>query len=343
MADEPVKDGACSRRDILSATAAACAGRLLLPKRAWAQVAAPPSETPDNRTDGGQLARPWWLERDPRESRVIEAHSERVVSANVPDAGQVREMLRRSVRALTGERSTKQAWQAVLGPAKRIVLKFNSVGADVLGTTGAVARQLVQHLVSAGYPAETIAVVEGPELLRYELKTRLVPRGWDGAIRVGSRTEPLAVYLLEADAVINIGLLKTHQIAGMSAGMKNLAYAVIKHPAHFHDGRCSPYVPQVIANKEVASRLRLTIVDALRPVIRRGPDATREDVVNYGCMLMGYDPVAVDQVALSLLEIERRRAGLSPDLNVAYLRAAGEMGLGRTHPADIDRVIVEGS
>jgi hypothetical protein len=282
---------------------------------------------------------PWWLTKFPNRSRVIEARSQRIVHGAAIDPAPLREMLDHSIRALTGERTADSGWRAVLGNAQRIVLKFNSVGADVIDTTDSVARQLLKQIIRAGYSASRIVVVEAPTMLRYEFGTAEVPSGWGAPIRLGPNYEDLAGYLLDCDALINIGFLKTHQIAGMSCCMKNLSHALIRHPARYHSNGCSPYVPQIISQPPVSSRMRLNIVDALRPVIKNGPDANEDDIESYGGLLMGFDPLAVDWIARSLLEIQRRRHGLD-GLRVPYLRDAALMGAGRAHPAEIERVPV---
>lgn len=287
----------------------------------------------------GAAAGAWWLARYPKASRVIEAHSARLAHAGAIAAGHLGEMISRCARALTDKRSSRAAWRAILGDAERIVLKFNSVGAQVLGTTDTLARQLVYQLGEAGYAPGRVTLIEAPALLRHELGTAAPPSGWGGHIRVGDRVDELAAWLLEADAIINVGFLKTHQIAGMSCCMKNLSHAAIRRPARFHANGCSPAVAQIVGDPQVSGRLRLNLVNALRLVVRNGPDANAEDVAAYGGLLMGFDPVAVDACARALLDIERNRFGLPP-VNVRYLRAAARLRVGRVHPAELERVAV---
>jgi hypothetical protein len=86
--------------------------------------------------------------------------------------------------------------------------------------------------------------------------------------------------------------------------------------------------------------LKLTIVAALRVVLRNGPDARQEDMFDYGGLLVGYDPVAVDAVGLDTLTRLRYRVGLREPLRVRYLRSAGDLGVGRCQPAELERVAV---
>jgi uncharacterized protein (DUF362 family) len=151
----------------------------------------------------------------------------------------------------------------------------------------------------------------------------------------------LARYLFDADAIINVPFLKTHQIAGMSGCLKNLSHALIRHPAQFHANGCSPYVGQVVGSREVSSRLKLNLMNAVRVVVDGGPGARTENTVGYGGLLLGFDPVAMDYAGLSILAAERHRLGLRGGLAVRYLASSAEMGLGRWRPTDVDRAEIE--
>ncbi len=241
------------------------------------------------------------------------------------------------LREMVGARTAGDAWRTILGPAQRIVLKFNHVGAGVLGTNEPLARALIESLGGADYALNGIAAVEAPETLPAELGLRVPEAGWGAPIPVGDGVDALAAYLYESDALINVSLLKTHQIAGMSGALKNLSHGLIRHPARYHGHKCSPYVGQVVGNKEVSSRLKINIVNALRLVVRNGPDAARGDVVDCGTLLMAFDPVAVDTVGHELLLSKRHSAGLTDGVDVPYLTAAAEWGVGRRAPYKLHR------
>jgi hypothetical protein len=327
-----------TRRQLLGAAAVGTLGLLCDVDSGLAQARPPvasrpsPVQLPDV---------PWWLQRHGPRSRVVEVRSSRVLGGSVVDPITLGELLNQGMCGLTGAAGVSDAWRAVLGSAGRIVVKFNSVGASIINTNNAMAHTLVAQLAAAGYDPGRIALAEVPEFLAEELGTAQVGRGWGRAIEVGGRPEPLAQYLHDADAVINVPFLKTHQIAGMSGCLKNLSHALIRHPARYHANGCSPYVAQVVGSIEVSSRLKLNVVNAIRIVANRGPDAIEEDVVGYGGLLLGFDPVALDNVGLSILARERRRKGFEADLNVRYLASAAEMGLGRWRAADIERTVID--
>ncbi|MCO6436880.1 MAG: DUF362 domain-containing protein, partial [Phycisphaerae bacterium] len=230
------------------------------------------------------------------------------------------------------------AWRALLGDAKSVAVKFNQVGAPTIGTTERCATAIVESLAEADYAPDRVVLVETAERVRRELGCRGPVSGWGASIPVGENQEQVARWLLEADAVVNVPFLKTHQIAGMSGCLKNISHAVIRHPARYHANGCAPYVGQVISAKEVSEKLRVHVMDAVRIVVRNGPDARVEDVVGLGAVFAGVDPVAVDTVALESLGVERLRLGLPGLIDVPSLVAAGQMVVGRWRPAEIDRV-----
>jgi uncharacterized protein (DUF362 family) len=204
-----------------------------------------------------------------------------------------------------------------------------------------MARALVSALSDAGYDRAHITLVEVPRHLAHELETAQPADGWGAPIAVGGRQEPLAAYLYGADAIINVPFLKTHLLAGMSGCLKNLSHALIRHPGLFHDGGCAPYVGQVVGNKEVSDRLRLNVVTAFRIVTRNGPDATEDDLYAHGGLLLGFDPLAVDTLGLSVLTLRRAQLGLPGALRVPYLESAARLGVGRMERRELEHVLLK--
>ncbi|RMF75464.1 MAG: DUF362 domain-containing protein [Planctomycetota bacterium] len=324
-----------TRRRLLKAAAATLSAYVL--GRAAGQTTAPADRRPR------RIETPWWLRAAPDRSRVVDVRSSKVVhgSGAYVDSVRLDAVLDRALREMTGALDRGRAWRAILGDARRIAIKFNSVGAGVINTSDAVARLLVAQLAEAGYAPDAITLVEASEPLIAELGVRRPVRGWADRIPVGDQSEQLARWFVEADTVINVPFLKTHQIAGMSGCLKNISHAIIRRPARYHANACSPYVPEIVSHPLVAERLKLQVMDALRVVVRRGPEATEQDISAYGGVLLGYDPVAVDHVAWSILAVLRRERNIDGLVAVPYLNAAAELRLGRAHPSRIERIGLE--
>ncbi len=285
--------------------------------------------------------RKWWAPQETARSRVVEATAPNIVRGAVADTHALRDMLSEVVTRLTGEPTTEKAWRNILGDSERIVLKFNSVGTNLLTTNDPLARLLVSRLAIAGFKPETIALVEVPDYMASELGTRKPAAGWDERIEVGGKSTQIARWLTEADSIINVGFVKTHGIAGMSCTLKNLAYAAIRNPAKYHDRGCGPHVIEIMTKPAITSRLKLNIANGLQMVVRGGPEVSAQSVISRGTLVAGFDPVAVDTIAFHLLMSERRRIGLSDNIEVAYLREATRLNVGRTRVQDIESLVID--
>ncbi len=340
MRENPVKgeEGRISRRGVLAAAGAATLGLLAGAGPPPESVATEPKPDAQSRPALEPLnPPPWWLtELGPR-SRVVEVASPDVLHGPKVDPILLRDTFDMGLRQLTDSPSSAAAWRAALGERRKIVVKFNSVAADIVGTNEPLARVIVESLGDAGWPPEQVALIETPAYVAVDLRTTRAASGWGAPITVGGRQEQLAQYLYDADAIISVGLLKTHQMAGMSGVMKNLSHALMRRPALYHADGCSPFVGQVIGAPAVAGRLRLNVLNAIRVVARNGPDATREDVFSYGSVLLAFDPLAIDWVGRSILSEVRHEHELDSSIKVAYLDSAAVLGLGRWLPSEVDR------
>lgn len=316
-----------SRREFLRDCAATASLALVAPAWAAAQDAAPLPQPG---------ASPWWMRAYQPRSRVVEVRAPSALRGSNVDPIALRRALDRLVMSLCDAESPDRAWQAILGDARRIALKFNSVQSELVRTNDGMAEVLVEQLRSAGYPAEQISLIEVSSHVRDRHGTAVVRTAWGSSIEVGGQSEQLASYLTEADAVINVPLLKTHQIAGMSCCMSNLCYAVIRRPARYHAGRCTPFMSQIVSDKQVSGRLRLNVVNALRTIHDGGADAETSQVSSPWSLIAGFDPIAVDAVALVVLSGERRSRGLNPNLDVPYLAHGNDAGVGRCLPTQIE-------
>ncbi len=121
--------------------------------------------------------------------------------------------------------------------------------------------------------------------------------------------------ILKADLVINVPIAKHHSLARLTLGGKNLM-GIIANRARFHAN-----LGQRIA--DLVSRVRpgLTVVDAVRILVRNGPTGgSLDDVVQKDTVIASPDIVAADACAASLFAM--------PPARIAYIQAAADMGLG---------------
>lgn len=141
----------------------------------------------------------------------------------------------------------------------------------------------------------------------------------------------LATAYLDADVVINLPKLKTHEMMTMTCGVKNLYGAVVgpaKAGLHLTAGHSRELFAGLLLEIAQARPVALTIVDAVLAMEGNGPNSGTPR--QCGLLLAGSNPVAVDTIAARLagipghllpVEQEARRRGLSgtePEQIVLY-------------------------
>jgi len=114
----------------------------------------------------------------------------------------------------------------------------------------------------------------------------------------------LAREALDADVIINLPKLKTHQMMGMTCGVKNMFGAVVgmrKIRIHLQAGTNKDFFATMLL--ELAEHLNpaLTLVDAITAMEGEGPGSG--DPVHIGALLASSSPQAVDTVACDLLNL----------------------------------------
>lgn len=239
-------------------------------------------------------------------------------------------------------------WTALFDPTDTVAIKINGLAAGRLSPRRELITAIIDLLQGAGVSPGRIIVWErtSRELQRcgFALQTgesEVRVYGTD-ALRGGGYSEtiesfgsvgslPSRIITDYSTALINVGVLKDHDLAGISAGLKNL-YGVIHNPNRYHDNACNPYVAEVAALPSVRRKLRLTIIDAVLAQAHGGPAFASQWLWPCNRLLIGVDPVAVDQIAWELIEQRRATLGL-PDLKSRnrapdWIATAAALGLG---------------
>jgi uncharacterized protein (DUF362 family) len=258
------------------------------------------------------------------------------------------------IAALTGLRAAS-AWASIFRPDDRIAIKLNCLAGPHLAPRPALVDAIVRGLTSAGVREEAIVIFDRTsrelEHAGYPVRTAsgaLRCFGTDALKGGGYGSEILEhrsigsfftrILMDHATALINVGVCKDHDLAGVSAGGKNL-YGLIHNPNRYHSNSCSPYVADLLDHPAVRSKLRLTVIDAGTIQCHGGPAYNPAHLVAVDRILLARDSVAVDRIAWEMIEAERARQGL-PTLaeekrEPVWIAAAAQLGLGT---ADRDRI-----
>ncbi|MBM3497053.1 MAG: DUF362 domain-containing protein [Armatimonadetes bacterium] len=261
----------------------------------------------------------------------------------------VKEMVDRSVARLTGREDATEAWRSLFGPADVVTVKLNCLFGPGACTHREVTEAVVVGLLAAGVSADKITVWDRAtgDLIKcgYELNdgpgVKYTATDWDAAnTQSGSFNGPLATVLSnpEVTAVVNVPVLKTHSISGMTLAHKN-HYGSFKNPGEHHGNNCDPYLTDLNALPGIKDRTRLIIADALRPVGEGGPSAQPQHTWTYGAVLAAADPVAIDSVGVEILDEWRAGRNMPPIRPKArFLETSAQAGLGVADLSQIELI-----
>lgn len=194
------------------------------------------------------------------------------------------------------------------------------VVAELVGETGATA--LIGDSPGIG-GFQRVAERTGIARAARESGAVLVP--FDDTVEVRGagtyRRVELARIYWEADKIINLPKLKTHEMMTMTCAVKNLFGAVVgaeKAAWHLKAGASREQFARLLLEICLLKKPVLNIVDAVVAMEGDGPGGG--DPVSLNALIAGVDPVAVDMVAARLagiapeilpIELEAKRMGLA--------------------------------
>ncbi len=167
--------------------------------------------------------------------------------------------------------------------------------------------------------AAAVAAAGGEMEIMHQAKFRdtTIPAGRD------IRQWPVYQDVLAADVLINVPVAKHHSLARLTLGGKNLM-GVIQKRSLLHAN-----LGQRLADLASLVRPSLTVVDAVRTLMNHGPTGGNlEDVRLTQTVITSHDMVAADAYAATLFNLT--------GADIAYVRAAADMGLGTLDLQSID-------
>jgi hypothetical protein len=259
-------------------------------------------------------------------------------------------MLDASITELTGLKKARDAWAVLFSPEERITIKVNAFRNSLIWTHVPLVTAVTDSLQDAGIPTEQIVIFDyytselekagfainedGPGVRCYGTESNYTQEG-----TVKGRDIELSDVLLECDALINMPVLKSHMLAGLSFAMKN-HYGSISIPELLHRD-IGETTAELNALSPIKDRTRLIIGDVLTACLRyRGSYPYWSSDWAGDSILMSFDPVAIDTTALQMLEQFLTDEGEDPSSilrnGTPCLESAAELGLGTNDPANID-------
>jgi len=277
-------------------------------------------------------------------AHVIMAQNPAVFEGETLNQAVVTRVIATGMTKLVGAANADAAWQALFRPDDIVGVKVNCLG---LSTHPEVAYGIVTGLESAGIPAEHIVIWDraNRDLKRGGFQINTGKRGvkcfGTDALVNGYETTPSVagqvgslfstILSQHCTAIVNVPILKDHDLAGVSIGLKNF-YGAIHNPNKYHQNNCNPYIADLNTHPFIRDKVKLTICDAFMPQYHGGPSFKPQWTWKFGALLLSLDPVALDAVGADILEKKRQEQDMKSLRDVGrhpeYIHTAATYGLG---------------
>jgi hypothetical protein len=285
---------------------------------------------------------PAWGEGDPKTQVVVVRDPSVITDTFEVKSKVLSRMLDDGMKALTGAKEPEECWKQFFTPDDAVGMKINVM---MVPTHQELSYNVVSNLTAIGVNDEKIIIWDRDR----------AGRGMKGVssrgISFGFNEESVSnIVTKETTALINMPGLKSHWLSGVAVAVKNWCGAVtnINVPDEgvafaIHGDSCAD-VGMINALPPIKNKEKLIVVDALRPLFHGGPQVNPKYLWNYGGLVLGTDPVAVDTVCLKIIQGKRNEYNegpwpLSPPPK--HIAVAGEkFKLGTSDAAKIDVKVI---
>lgn len=293
-----------------------------------------------------------------RRSRVVVVRDHAVLAGDgTVNKDVAKVIVDKAVRLVTGKKNASDAWKSLFGAGDVVGIKVNCLAERMLSTKPALCFAVVEGLKTAGvHPGNIVIWEQISEKLRragYRIATRKGSVLCYGNDMAGYEPTPEAVGSImgscfakiltrQCTAIVNMPVLKDHDLAGVTLSMKNF-FGAIHNPNKYHDDNCNPFIADLSTYPSIVKKQRLIIVDATTGLYHGGPSYKKKYIWPFAGVIAGTDPVAIDAFGAKVIEDKRAERGL-PSLAKAgrgpiYIERAAELGVG---VADLSRIDVVG-
>jgi len=288
---------------------------------------------------------------------IVRDKSKQVVKGHVVNAEIAKRLVDKAVTTLAGTDDVAKAWAKFVRPNEKVAIKFNGLF-DRATTHPEVVNAVTDGLLKAGVKPGNIVVYDRDEkafrtariAINREDKTKPLAyptnKDYGPKVKAGPHDTQITNILDRADVLINLPMLKTHVLAGISGALKNhLGTVPNAWVLHRDDrgGKSCLYVADLNALEPIKAKTRICICDALYGLYEGGPQykGGRFRWDYYG-VVASTDPVALDMVLSEIIKAKRTEKGLGPYCKpIRHVLRAGELGLGETDLGKIDRQEIE--
>ena len=280
-----------------------------------------------------------------RNSQVVVCRKNTLISKSSGDiSSEIQYIFEESVKALFSVSDSRDVLKSLFSKDDVIGIKVNCLAGRGLSSNIQLVDAIIASLKKSGIDEEQIIIWDrtDKDLLRAGYKIRRsagivscfgTDKDYENEISFSGSVGSCFSRILtrQCTAVINVPVLKDHDLAGVSIGMKNF-YGAIHNPNKYHDDACNPFVADLNLHPEIRSKLRLTVCDAITAQYHGGPAYSPGFAWDFNGLLVATDPVALDSIGLKIIEDKRNEKGMKSfkeeKREPLYIRTAEDSGLG---------------
>jgi len=284
-------------------------------------------------------------------ARIVVARNPAMLDGDDANPVAVAQALSKAMSALTGQKSVQAAWKSLFRPEDVVGIKVNCLFGRTVSTRPEVVSAVVAGLKLAGVRPDNIIVWDRStaDLAKSGFVGGRSSSGavyfandgeWGEEVRNGSFHGRLTKVFDRITALINMPVVKHHQITGVTCALKN-HYGSFHNPGDHHGNNGDPYLADLNAIPQIKDKTRLIVADALKPQYDGGPGRAPGAQWEYYTLIVGTDPVAVDYHAFEIIDARRKEAGIASIAGqTKWLASAAQRGVGTSDPARIEIVRV---
>lgn len=293
-------------------------------------------------------------------SKIVVVTSSGVIRASGKvDTSLLARMVEQGLCKLTSEAKPADAISHYYSPKDKVGLKVNCLAGRMASTHPEISLVTGELLKAIGLKDKNIIIWDRSSRELKEIGFPLNANG-DGlrcfgtdAQGVGYSQElinykhigSLLSRMMESFTTVqlNLPVLKDHNLSGVTGALKNF-FGAIHNPNKYHDDGCDPFIADLNQVPQIREQQRLVVCDALRVQCNGGPSYHPQWAENFGGIIVGDDPVAVDFVGYQIIDRIRRKHGLASlekagrEPKHIFTAADGQHNLGKARLEEIELV-----
>jgi uncharacterized protein (DUF362 family) len=286
---------------------------------------------------------------------IVRDKAKKAIADHTVDAAIVQKLVDKAVMSLADKDDVAKAWGTLVAPKDKVAVKFNGLFARAT-THPEIVDAVTNGLMKAGIDPANIVVYDRDArafktariaINREGARPRAYPtvRDYGPKVKAGPHSTQITNILANADVLINLPIIKTHSLAGISGALKN-HLGTIPNASTLHtddkQGKSCLFVADLNALEPIKAKTRICICDALYGLYHGGPRFNARFRWDLHSIIASLDPVALDTTLADIIKAKRVEKGMSPyQKPIRHITRAAELGLGQGDLAKINRLEIE--